>query len=439
MARKCILILLDGAGDRSYRRLGHQTPLQAAATPALDRLAALGCSGLYHPAALGQALPSENAHFAMFGYASEDFPGRGALEALGAGISLDNQTVAILAHLASLTPEGDRLLLADGKPPFTNAEADQLFGQITPWEEAEVRIDFTPTEGLRGILTLRGDVSSRVTDTDPVTHDRPVMAPRPWQAAFHDPAAARSARALGAYLGYLYRRLAALPLNRLRAAAGSPPINGMLTQRAGRLKNAPPFREQNGLRGLLIASGIVYQGLAAYIGLDCRPVVDSADPGADLAARLRSAQQALGRYDFVHVHTKAPDEAAHTKDPLAKKRVLESLDRGLGQAIAPLLADPEVLIIATADHATPSSGPLIHSGESVPLTFCGPGVRRDRVQAFDEINAAGGALGPVRGRELMFLILNHLDRAKLQGLMDSPVDRPYWPALSEPFRLDPGP
>jgi 2,3-bisphosphoglycerate-independent phosphoglycerate mutase len=139
------------------------------------------------------------------------------------------------------------------------------------------------------------------------------------------------------------------------------------------------------------------------------------------------------------VHTKAPDEAAHTKDPLAKKRVLESLDRGLGRAIAPLLANPEVLLIATADHATPSTGPLIHSGESVPLTFCGPGVRRDRVQAFDEINAAGGALGPVRGRELMYLILNHLDRAKLQGLMDSPVDRPYWPALSEPFRLDPGP
>ena len=39
----------------------------------------------------------------------------------------------------------------------------------------------------------------------------------------------------------------------------------------------------------------------------------------------------------------------------------------------------------------------------------------------------------------MYLILNHLDRAKLQGLMDSPVDQPYWPGLSEPFRLDPGP
>ncbi|MFO7495528.1 MAG: alkaline phosphatase family protein [Desulfobacterales bacterium] len=439
MPRKCILVLLDGAGDRSYRRLGHQTPLQAAATPVLDRLAALGCNGLYHPAAQGQALPSENAHFAMFGYAPEHFPGRGALEALGAGMALDKTTVAILAHLASLKREDRHLFLTDGKPSFSAAEAEQLFAQIHPWQKAGVQIDFTRTEGLRGILTLRGDVCPWVTDTDPVTHGRPVMAPQAWQAAADDPAAARTARALGAYLGSLYRRLEALPLNRQRAAAGLAPINGLLTQRAGRLKNAPPFEEQNGLRGLMLASGILYHGVGVYLGLDCRMAVDSADPGADLAERLTEAHQALDRYDFVHVHTKAPDEAAHTKDPLAKKRVLESLDRGISRAIAPLLADPELLIIATADHSTPSSGPLIHSGESVPLTFCGRGVRRDRVRAFDEISAAGGALGPVRGRELMYLILNHLDRAKLQGLMDTPVDQPYWPGISVPFRVDPAP
>lgn len=157
MPGKCILILLDEPGDRSYRRLGHQTPLQAAATPVLDRLAALGCSGLSHPAAQGQALPSENVHFAMFGYAPEHFPGRGALEALGAGMALDKATVAILAHLASLK-RADRHLLTDDKPSCTVVEADQLFAQINPWEKAGVRIDFTRTERVHGILTLRGDV-----------------------------------------------------------------------------------------------------------------------------------------------------------------------------------------------------------------------------------------------------------------------------------------
>ena len=63
MAKKCILILLDGLGDRAYEELNYLTPLQAAKTPTLDRLAAGGANGLYHAAMLGQALPSENAHF----------------------------------------------------------------------------------------------------------------------------------------------------------------------------------------------------------------------------------------------------------------------------------------------------------------------------------------------------------------------------------------
>ena len=71
----------------------------------------------------------------------------------------------------------------------------------------------------------------------------------------------------------------------------------------------------------------------------------------------------------------------------------------------------------------------------MPLTFFGQGVRRDKVSRFDEVSAAGGALGTVRGRELMYLLLNHLDRAKLQGIMDTPVDQPYWPGHYQPFRL----
>ena len=44
----------------------------------------LWCCGLFHATELGQALPSETAHFALFGYSLHEFPGRGPLEALGA-------------------------------------------------------------------------------------------------------------------------------------------------------------------------------------------------------------------------------------------------------------------------------------------------------------------------------------------------------------------
>ena len=99
---KTILVLLDGIGDRSYDSLEHRTPLQAAATPNMDRLAAMGSNGLYHASHSGQCLPSEIAHFLMFGYDRRNFPGRGLLEAVGEGVNFTNDDVLCLAHLAGV-------------------------------------------------------------------------------------------------------------------------------------------------------------------------------------------------------------------------------------------------------------------------------------------------------------------------------------------------
>jgi 2,3-bisphosphoglycerate-independent phosphoglycerate mutase len=436
MSRKCIMILLDGVGDRSYPELGHRTPLQAAGTPSLDRLAQEGASGLYHAAAVGQALPSENAHFAMFGYDMDAFPGRGALEALGAGISLDAGQVAVLAHFVTVDRLSDgTLVLKDGHPKVTTEEIQALVQALGCFSVDGVDVQLHPVHGHHWILTLAGSVAPFFTDSDPMKKDRALAAIQPWITHAGDPAVRNASRALGAYLEWVYRTAQNHPVNAARRAAGKLLLNGLVTQRAGCLKQVTPFSEACGLRGLSIASGIVYHGLAAYLGMDVRKVSDSRHPGDDLARRLKTARALLPEYDFIHVHTKAPDEAAHTKDPVAKRRVIESLDEGIGTVLDDLLAEPELLIVVAADHSTPSSGPLVHSGEPVPLVFHGPGIRRDPVAHFDEIQAAGGALGFIRGKEIMYLIINHLDRAKLQGTMDMPADRPYWPGQTEPLRV----
>ena len=36
---------------------------------------------------------------------------------------------------------------------------------------------------------------------------------------------------------------------------------------------------------------------------------------------------------------------------------------------------------------------------------------------------------------MMYLILNHLDRIKLTGIMDTPHDQPYWPGRYQPFQV----
>lgn len=435
MPSKCILILLDGIGDRSYSRFGHRTPLQAAETPALDRLAKQGVNGLFHPTFQGQALPSENSHFIIFGYDMTEFPGRGALEALGYDLILNKNDTALLSHFACLTESDGYFLLNSNKPSVSPQEISELAGAIEKYNKEGIHIRFTPTGGIRGILTLSGNTSPFITDTDPFLDGRRLIQPVPWAAYSQDKAAITTAKALKSYLLHVHDQLTIHSVNRNRIKKGLLPVNGIVTQRAGRLKKVTPFKEKYGLRSLMIASGPVYWGLGKFLGFDIEKVKDTNDPGADMNHRLEIAYRALKDYDFIHVHTKMPDEAAHTKNPEAKRAVIEYLDKGIGKAIKRIIKNPDILVVVTADHSTPSSGDLIHSGENVPITLLGEGVRRDGVRRFDEISAASGALGFVRGKELLYLVLNHLDRIKLQGIMDTPVDQPYWPGDYEPFKI----
>ncbi|MBN2232362.1 MAG: phosphoglycerate mutase [Deltaproteobacteria bacterium] len=489
--KRLILLLLDGLGDRSFPELGGRTPLQAAATPALDRLAALGANGLFHAVRPGLALPSELAHFLIFGYPAEWFPGRGPLEALGAGIDLPAGAVAVLAHLAGVERDGGMLRIVESRPATTPAEAAALMAAVEwfppsadvatessgfkpgsgwdpdpgsgPYSGIEtpcaVTLRLVPTRGIDGILVLEGAVSPAVSDSDPLQVGAPVLEVQPCiraaagvpgsragrevdpgvaadgvKSGVEDALAARcTAQLLNRYLLHCHRELDRHPLNRRRRERGQVPLNALVCQRAGRLEPVPPFAARWGLRGLTIASGFMYHGLGHFLGMAVAPCRDTDDPGTDLAARLRSAMDRLDDYDLIHVHTKAPDVAAHTKDPRAKVRAIESLDCGLASMLDDLLAREDCFLAVTADHSTPSGGPLIHSGEPVPLGVVGPGIRCDDITRFDEIAAAGGALGQVTGADFMYLTLNWLDRVKLTGLMDDPAGPPYWPGTRRPL------
>ena len=433
MGKKCILILLDGLGDRSCPELSGMTPLQAADTPNLDRLAKRGANGLYHASFSGQALPSEIAHILLFGYDMAAFPGRGPLEALGADIPLELDDVAILARFASLHNEMGVLSLVAKKLDVTQDEIDAFCGSLEEIKPDFDAISFILTGSTNGVLILKGDYSPYVTDSDPLLEGDLLPSIQPWDAYKNDGASITTAKYLTDYLTSVHLRLSGHPLNRLRTGKDRLPINGMITQRGGRLKNVLPFNTIWGLRGFGIASGIVYKGLYKYLGMDGVSVSDSEDPGRDMAERIEIAENALPQYDFIHLHTKVPDDIAHTKNPVAKKDAIESLDKGIGRSIDNLLSEKDVIVAVTSDHSTPSIGPLIHSGEPVPVTICGRGVRKDKIDKFDEISAADGSIGFIRGKELMYMLLNYMDRSKLVGLMDTPVDQPFTPGAYRPF------
>jgi 2,3-bisphosphoglycerate-independent phosphoglycerate mutase len=433
-ARRCILVILDGLGDHGHAVFGGQTPLQAACTPNLDRLSALGMNGLYHSYLQGVAMPSEIAHFLMFGYDLADFPGRGYLEAVGENISLSPKDVALLGRIFSVREHQQHLILEVEDPEVEAKTCLALQQDIKKYSTAGVDVEFVPTNGIQGLVIVRGEVSPDITDSNPIHEGRSLMQVLPIQGKEQDERVGRTCRALNEYLLWAYRRLSRHPLNQVRLSRRLPPLNAVGLQRAGQHRPVPAFQTKWGLRPLAIATGPLYRGLSQYLGMPVRSVQDTRYPEADLRDRLQMAKESL-EYDFIYVHTKAPDVAAHTKDPRIKKRVIETLDRAFAYALNDIVTDPNILLVITADHSTNSAGRMIHSGESVPLTMIGAFTRRDAVTRFDEISNAAGSLSLVRGPELMHLILNFLDRGKLFGLMDSPVDQPFSPGPATPLTV----
>ncbi|MCF8040531.1 MAG: alkaline phosphatase family protein [Desulfarculaceae bacterium] len=430
--RKCILILLDGLADRSQASLGGQTPLQAAATPNLDRLAAQGACGHFHALAPGQALSSEAAHFFMMGYAPEEFPGRGYLEALGEELAFGPDDILLLAHLARCLPQDGRLVLREKKPPLPEEDAREFFSAVHSHDGPEGTAHLERTKGSSGVLILSGGaLAASITDSDPMYPGLPLMEPLPWEGAESDPAALCSCRLLKSYLTWAHRRLAAHPRN----AKASEPVNAVITQRAGRAPHLSTLEDRWGLGALSISSAPIYRGVFRALGAQAMVIPEAADPAQDLAAKLALAAERLEEFDLIHVHSKAPDEAGHAKDPQRKREAIAALDAGLAQGLE-ALAGRDILLVVTGDHATACSGDMVHSGEPSPLLLWGPGVWRDQATAFSETRCAQGALGLLRGPELMYTILNGLDRGKLWGLRDNPRDLPYYPAARRALLLE---
>jgi 2,3-bisphosphoglycerate-independent phosphoglycerate mutase len=115
---------------------------------------------------------------------------------------------------------------------------------------------------------------------------------------------------------------------------------------------------------------------------------------------------------FIHLHTKATDEAGHTKDPRYKVEVIEALDAELA-GLLDLVG--RAVIAVTGDHATPSVTALLHSGDPTPLVVVGPDTRADRVTQFGEEMCTYGALARISAVEILPLLLGEARRPAFIG------------------------
>lgn len=425
-----VLVLLDGLGDRPIPELSHRTPSEAAVTPVLDRLTRRGASGWHIPMGWGRAPSSELAHWAMFGFGDVPFPGRAVLEAIGAGVDVPMHVATTFASLRTSEVIDGRAWITGRAARDDMADADALLAELTPFLLEQHGVVQSPMGRGESLLQFPGARSGKITDSDPFFEHL-----HPWLEVRAVDAASQSlANELNQVLLAVRRRLIDSPINRARVAAGKPALDVLSTKWSGVREPIPDFVEQTGVAGAAVTDSRMYRGLAGLLGMRQRHLAPKADYAADLAERIRIAEELIADgAQFVHVHTKVTDEAGHTKNPYAKRDALEALDPGLAGLEA--LAD-RAIVMVTGDHATPSVHGVLHTGDPTPLLLVGPTVRADDVVEFGERPARQGWFGVVQAHEVMPLLFNQANRPMFLGHRVTPRQTLALPDHPEPMRVE---
>ena len=160
-------------GDLPHPDIDNKTPLEAAQTPNLDKLAKNGKMGYVISVGKGIAPESDIAVFNMLGYKFQhsDYVGRGVIEAIGTGIDFKDGDLALRGNFATLD-ENDIII---DRRAGRHIERDDAIGVS---KELENKLKFSnslsdvvvaPTVGHRVVVRIRDEqtLSANISNTDP--------------------------------------------------------------------------------------------------------------------------------------------------------------------------------------------------------------------------------------------------------------------------------
>jgi 2,3-bisphosphoglycerate-independent phosphoglycerate mutase len=421
--KKILYIVLDGLGDLPLKELNNKTPLEAALTPNIDRLAQRGKTGLVYPVAKGIAPESDIAVISLLGYdAHKYYTGRGPLESFAEGLTVNDGDVALRVNFATAAEDGKTIKDRRAGRNLTTEEAAALSKEINSKVTlSSATFEFRNTIGHRGVLVIRGmrsKLSGWITNTDPA-YDREgvfgvakekfenFVAESKAMPGYEDsPEAKEASLLLNEFTQKSHKALNGSLINKKRISEDKLPANVILSRDAG--DHLPKFPAINSLYNLKFGSFVVMpveKGIALLTGIEIIDVPESTGHlDVDYPIWAKVALDSIRKYDGIYVHIKGPDEPAHDGDFDKKKEIIEAIDKYFFASLLPSLDIDNTIIAVTADHSTVCEI-RAHSADPVPLLISGGNIKPDGTMSFSEKTAKLGSLGELRGQGVLPLLI----------------------------------
>ncbi len=386
--------------DEPLESLEGRTPLEAARTPGMDRLAGKSEIGMVRTVPEGMAPGSDTANLSVIGYDPRKYySGRSPLEALSIGADMAADDVSFRCNLVTLSENEekyeDRHILDHSSGEISTAEAAELMEALKTGLQREGYTFYTGISYRHLLIQSKGKV---VDLTAP--HD--ILTKRIGEYLPGDPV-------LREMMVKSYDILKDHPVNIKRREQGKNPANSAWFWGAGTRPALISFEKKNGVKGAMISAVDLLKGIAVGAEMD-NITVEGANGGLDTnyAGKGQAAVKALIRdgYDFVYVHIEAPDEMGHQGSAenkiLAIERIDEKIICPVVQAFQEAGTDFRMLILP--DHPTPVRV-RTHTGDPVPYLLYDSTGNVDGPDTYSEKTGAQTGIYVAEGYTLLSRLL----------------------------------
>lgn len=378
---KKLFVVLDGGGDEKIRDLGNKTPLEKAKLSNMDEIAENGINGSVNVIREDIAPESDQALMSLLGYDPfKYYPGRGVVEALGAGLKIDENNVYVRGNFAYI--EKDIIKETSVKVDFE--ENKQICNILN--EKIGGNVEFKPTMGYRFLLILKGNFSDEISNTHPgyefvenkvttATEKRFNAKIIRCRALKREKNAMRTAKFLNGLT---------LKVKEILERENFP-CNYILLRGAG---SKVPELKKIDEKWIMLADSPADKGIGKLVGMQ---LMEKVEDNAELAEKINNLFE---NWNNIYVQIKSPDKKAHRRNFKGKVKILEDIDRHF---FGNLNMD-DLKVILTCDHCT-SSIKGVHIKNPVPLAITGTG--EDNVKKFDEYSCRNGKIGFITGKEVL--------------------------------------
>ena len=420
---KIIYVLLDGVGDLPHPDIDNKTPLEAAQTPNLDKLAKNGKMGQVISVGKGIAPESDIAVFNMLGYKFQhsDYVGRGVIEAIGTGIDFKDGDLALRGNFATLDEKDIIIDRRAGR----HIERDDAIGVS---KELEDKLKFSnllsdvvvaPTVGHRVVVRIRDEqsLSANISNTDPAYSRVNGMGVAKAVGDFlkierclpldDSDSASLTAKLVNEFSEQTLKILKESQVNENRANQNKKLLNSILLRDAGnKYPKVEPINEKYSMNFSCIVDMPVEVGISNVLKMHAF----SAGGLTDYEEKAQVAAKSMETENAIYVHLKGPDEFGHDGDAIGKMKNIEEIDQRFFGTLLENINTEKIVVIISADHSTPCINKG-HSDHPVPLLISGNKIKNDNSQRFTESDGKKGEIGLLEGAQV---VSTALDIIKLQ-------------------------